>query len=283
MAATEGDVSALDLPVVELCERHVAGALDLSRAAGWNQTAADWLLMIRCGRAFGVAAPDGGLVATALALPYPPGFGWVSMVLVHAAWQRRGLGTLLLSRVVDELRERGLVPFLDATPAGRALYEPLGFRAVEPITRWRGAGHGGNGGSLPQVPEAAAIAELDRAAFGADRSAILADLLAREGALSLIDPGGRGFLLTRPGRAATQLGPVVASGECAALDLVAGALDGIAGPALIDVPDREDGLSDLLRERGFEPERPFTRMALGRDTAFGEQALVRAIAGPELG
>lgn len=278
MARTE-----LEAPLVELGPADVRSAAALSNEIGWNQLEADWALMIALGEAFGLADREHGLVATGLALPYPPSFGWVSMVLVHAAWQRRGLGTLLLSRVVDELRERGLVPFLDATPAGRALYEPLGFRAVEPITRWRGAGHGGNGGSLPQVPEAAAIAELDRAAFGADRSAILADLLAREGALSLIDPGGRGFLLTRPGRAATQLGPVVASGECAALDLVAGALDGIAGPALIDVPDREDGLSDLLRERGFEPERPFTRMALGRDTAFGEQALVRAIAGPELG
>ncbi len=283
MAATEGDVSALDLPAVELRERHVAGALDLSRAAGWNQTAADWLLMIGRGRAFGIAAPDGGLVATALALPYPPGFGWVSMVLVHAAWQRRGLGTLLLSRAVDELRERGLVPFLDATPAGRALYDPLGFRAVESITRWRGTGRGDRAASLRPVPGAAEIAELDRAAFGADRTAILADLLAREGALSRIDPGGRGFLLTRPGRAATQLGPVVAFSESVALDLVDGALDRIAGPALIDVPDREAGLAGLLRDRGFEPERPFTRMALDRDTAFGEQALVRAIAGPELG
>ena len=49
------------------------------------------------------------------------------------------------------------------------------------------------------------------------------------------------------------------------------------------MPDREPELADLLAERGFEPERPFTRMALEHDAPFGEPALVRAIAGPELG
>ncbi len=278
MAATEEAA-----PVARLGEGDVPDALALSEEAGWNQTAADWLLMIGAGDAFGIAGPDGRLVATALALPYPPGFGWVSMVLVHASWRRRGLGTLLLGRAVDELRELGLVAFLDATPAGRALYEPLGFQAVEPVTRWRGTGRGGSPGGLAPVPDVAAIGALDRLAFGADRSAILADLLAREGALSLLDPRARGFLLTRPGRTATHVGPVVASDESVALDLVAAALDGIEGPALIDVPDREAGLAGLLRERGFEPERAFTRMALGRDSAFGQPELVRAIAGPELG
>lgn len=280
MAATEGEAT---LPVARLREEDVPAALALSEEASWNQTAADWLLMIRAGEAYGAAGPDGGLVATALALPHPPAFGWVSMVLVRASWRRRGLGTLLLSSAVEALRERGLVPFLDATPAGEALYGPLGFRAVEPITRWRGAGGGGPGGPLEPVPDVTAIGELDRTAFGADRSAILADLLAREGAVSGLAPGGRGFLLTRPGRTATQVGPVVADEPAVAQALVASALDTIAGPALLDVPDRETGLARLLRGRGFEPERAFTRMALGRDRAFGEPRLVRAIAGPELG
>ncbi|MCC6223333.1 MAG: GNAT family N-acetyltransferase [Thermoleophilia bacterium] len=280
MAATDGEA---ELPVVRLRERDVPAALALSEEAGWNQTAADWLLMIRAGEAFGAAGPDGRLVATALALPHPPELGWVSMVLVRASWQRRGLGTRLFRRAVEALRERGLVPFLDATPAGRTLYEPLGFRAVEPITRWRGEGRGGSTGGPAPVPGTAAIAELDRRAFGADRVAILADLLAREGALSGLAPGGRGFLLTRPGRTATQVGPVIADEPAAARTLVASALDTLAGPALLDVPDRETAVAGLLRERGFEPARTFTRMALGRDRAFGEPPLVRAIAGPELG
>ena len=69
----------------------VAAGLALSAEAGWNQTAEDWSMMIRLGQAFAIAAPDSRLVATALALPYPPDFGWISMVLVHGPYRRRGL------------------------------------------------------------------------------------------------------------------------------------------------------------------------------------------------
>ena len=182
MAATERGDRRRRSPVVDVARRR-AGCSSLSRGGRLEpdrgRLAAD---DPRRRGVRGRRAPDGGLVATALALPYPPGFGWVSMVLVHARWRRRGLGTLLLGAPSTSCAERGLVACLDATPAGRALYGPLGFRAVEPITRWRGDG--------PRRPAATASRRcptrprsraLDRAAFGADRSAILADLLAREG------------------------------------------------------------------------------------------------------
>ena len=38
-----------------------------------------------------------------------------------------------------------------------------------------------------------------------------------------------------------------------------------------------------LAGRGFTQERPYVRMALGRDSIAGNPALVHAIAGPELG
>jgi GNAT superfamily N-acetyltransferase len=281
MAPTD---SALDA-TVRLGVAELAAVTELSDEAGWNQTAEDWALMIRLGRAFGVPGPDGRIVATALALPYPPRFGWISMVLVHGPYRRRGLATRLLERSVAELSERSLVPFLDATPAGQAVYERLGFGAVSAVTRWRGLGRGRAQRALPRLAAAdlGALGKLDGAAFGADRSQVLADLLRRGSPVALRDPAGQGFLLSRAGRAATHVGPVVARETETALALLEGALDAIAGPALIDVPDRESELAGLLRHRGFEPERPYIRMALGRESAFGDEALVRAIAGPELG
>ena len=280
MARTEGEELA-SAAIVEMGANDVTGGLALSEEAGWNQTAEDWSMMIRAGRSFAVAGVDGRLVATALALPYPPDFGWISMVLVHGPCRRRGLGSRLLERAIAELEEQCLVPFLDATPAGRPVYERMGFCQVEPLTRWRG---GGNGRTLPTLEQGLHDpGELDGEAFGADRSLILADLRRRPGAMSLRDPDTGGFLLTRPGRTATHIGPVVAREARTALDLLRAAIAAIPGPIVIDVPDREAEVTQLLSRRGFEQERPYTRMALGREVGFGNPALIRAVAGPELG
>jgi GNAT superfamily N-acetyltransferase len=281
MAPTEAEADLA--PFVEMRETDVSAGFALSEEAGWNQTAEDWSLLIRLGRAFGIPGSEGRLVATGLALPYPSAFGWIGMVIVHGPYRRRGLATRLMERSIAELRDRGLVPFLDATPAGRPVYERMGFRAVEALTRWRGQGGGPELHDTPPLVDVAEIAELDRAAFGADRSAVLADLLARKGAVSRRDPGGDGFLLARTGRTARYVGPVVARKTGTALRLLESALAGISGPVLVDVPDRQVEITGLLARSGFEPERPFTRMALDQDTGFGDPALVRAIGAPELG
>jgi GNAT superfamily N-acetyltransferase len=284
MAATEADAGLA--PLVALEEADAASALALSEEAGWNQTVEDWSLMIRLGRAFAVLGSDRRPVATALAIPYPPDFGWISMVLVHAPFRKRGLGTRLLERATSELRSGGLVPVLDATPAGRPVYERIGFRPIDALTRWRGEGGGAPPpAALPSVSqgELGALAAFDRAAFGADRSAVLADLLARPGAVSRRDPRSNGFILSRPGRTALQVGPVVARETGTAVTLVEVALAAVSGPVVVDVPDRQAAVAELLARRRFRAERGFTRMALERDTGFGDPALVRAVAGPELG
>jgi GNAT superfamily N-acetyltransferase len=280
MAPTEG-AAELGVPLVEMRAADIPGGLALSEEAGWNQVAADWAMMIRLGSAFAVAGEDGTPIATGLALPYPPDFGWISMVLVNGPHRRRGLGTRILERCIAELQGRDMVPFLDATPAGRPLYERLGFREVEGLTRWqgeaRGTGHGGGAFALRRV------AGLDHDAFGADRSSVLADLAGRPGALATVDPAGDGFLLTRAGRTATYVGPIVARTAALGADLLEAALAVLAGPVLLDVPDRETELRELLEGRGFAAQRTLTRMALARETSFGDPTLVRAIAGPELG
>lgn len=270
-----------DLVVEPLTAADIDGGVALSTEAGWNQVAADWALMVRLGRAYAVRGPDGALIATGLALPYRPSFGWVSMVLVHGPYRRRGLGTNVLGRAIDELGAAGLTPLLDATPAGRPLYETLGFVAVEPLTRWRRVG-------TAPVPvdacvglDVAAIADLDRRAFGADRTAVLADLAGRPGAFSRATDGA--FVLSRVGRTATQLGPLVACETATALSLLDQAVTAIPGALVIDVPDRQQALVDRLRSLGFAPERPFLRMARGPAPPAGDPALVGAIAGPELG
>ncbi|MDQ7246169.1 GNAT family N-acetyltransferase [Dongia sedimenti] len=279
------DSAALESGVSAMASPDVARGLELSRAAGWNQTEADWGMMLRLGAGYGARDAEGRLVASSIVLPYPPAIGWISMVLVDESARRRGLATRLLENAIAVLRKQGLVPMVDATPAGREVYRRMGFVDVAPISRWRGRGAGVSAQSRETssaVELAAGIAQ-DEAAFGISRRPLLLELAGRRGAITLSLSDRRGQLWSRAGRTATQIGPVVAAGEGDGLALCAMALDAMAGPVLLDVPDRNAPLADLLASRGFSIERPFIRMALGVPSASTLGAAMRVIAGPELG
>src|SRR5258707_4232011 len=112
-----GRLAASELPDAEA----------LVAEAGWNQVAADWRMFLAFGTVYAVRV-EGRVVATAATLPYGGRCAWISMVLVAADHRRKGLATRLLHRCIDDVRAAGLVPVLDATPAGRTVYRPLGFQ-----------------------------------------------------------------------------------------------------------------------------------------------------------
>lgn len=261
----------------------IDGCLSLVREAGWNQIQADWDHMLVQGHGFGIRDENASLVATAVALPYPPSVGWIGMVLVAGAFRNRGFATRLLKHAIEELKSQGLTPMLDATPAGRKVYEPLGFVPVFTISRWRGVASGRPQADRRDPFDIDAAGAMDRQVFGASRRALLADLRARNDGIVLTSAERPGFLLSRAGRTAFHLGPVVAEDEADAVALCSRALDQIAGPVLIDVPDCQTAIADLLRARGFSVERPFTRMALSEGSEIRNGAAMRVIAGPELG
>lgn len=277
-----------------LARADIPMALRLVQECGWNQVGADWSLFIEHGTAWQVRSADGSIAATAATLPYPPHFGWISMVLVGGAHRRQGLATALLARCVAQLQGRGLVPVLDATPAGREVYRQLGFADGWPITRWRRTAAAPPGATLPLVPQVRAlrdedwaqVAALDAIAAGADRTWLLRALAARAADLACVferDGRVQGYLLARDGRLATQLGPIVAREPQEADALLAHALQRARGPLLVDALDGHAGFAQRLGAAGFQVERGYTRMALGAAQPFGDDARVFAIAGPELG
>ena len=202
------------------------------------------------------------------------------MVLVHGPYRRRGLATRLMERSLAELRDRGLVPFLDATPAGRPVYERMGFRAVEALTRWRGQGGGREAHDLPPTrrrrrDRRARPRRVRRRPVGRSRRPARPARRAVAGAI----PAATASAWRGAGRTATYVGPLVARETGTALRLLESALAEISGPVLIDVPDRQAEVDGLLAERGFGPERPSRGWRSTSDTGFGDPALVRAIAG----
>jgi GNAT superfamily N-acetyltransferase len=278
--------------VHRLADADLEAAAALSTEAGWNQILADWEIFLRLGSVICLTR-NGAPIATAASLPYTPRFAWISMVLVTAAERRQGLARWLLRICVEELVARGLVPVLDATPAGRSVYLGLGFEDTWTMHRLVGrAGQAAADRSTEVIirrleeNDWLEIIPLDRKVFGADRNVLLRHLARRLPELSLVAMRqGRiiGFSLGRDGRVMTQLGPVVAADNDAAIALVARALSVISGPAAVDVPDRHTGLIRRLAERGFTAERPLTRMVYKSSSCFDETDCLFAIAGPELG
>jgi GNAT superfamily N-acetyltransferase len=269
----------------DLAAADIAAALALSSAAGWNQTAADWAIFISSGRAFGLLDPRNRLVATAAALPYDQGFGWISMVIVAPDWRGRGLASRLMRMAIETLHARGCAALLDATPAGAEVYGRLGFVTLGGMERWEGAGGGAvpeSGGVTPLLPgELDRLVAADAAAFGADRRFLLGDFLARDGTSALAAQDA--YLVIRRGQRATQFGPLIAASPIAARRVLAAALGAARGPVFLDLLDPWTSLVPLLTTCGFRRQRPFRRMALGRATLPGEPARLVLAAGPEFG
>jgi len=275
------------LPLMPLASRDIAGCMALSAEAGWNQTPDDWTLFIDRGTVFGLRDTDGRPVATGAILPYGDTFAWVSMVLVTAARRRARIGTRILETCCTELTQRRLVAVLDATPAGEQVYRPLGFEPLFGLTRWQGVGGGRAAtpaGIRPMREEdLAAIAEVDAGTFGARRAFLLENFFRRAPHLAFMTESGDGFALARPGRIATQIGPIVAANEKTALALLGAALDTAAGPVFLDLCGRWRGLAGELDRRSFTMQRPFLRMALRHRIAFGDASRTFVVAGPEFG
>jgi GNAT superfamily N-acetyltransferase len=308
-------VSAHPPRLIEPSERDVDGLIALSQSARWNQNRDDWLWMLRHGRTRALVVQE-QLVASTLVLPWKPpsnakplastpeSLAWISMVLVLPEHRGKGYATQLLREALGWLAEPGqqhLTPMLDATPAGHPVYLKLGFRDLWAFTRWERSANCDdrewsvsstvlNLASLPSDhPHHAAMIALDRTAFGADREPLLNDLLRRapQLALAVCDRDTlKGFVLARPGRRATQLGPLVAQDEDTAITLAKHALSSIDGPVFVDVPDAQQGLASWLHQQGLTVQRAFTRMALNPTPGsepIGYPSAIFAVAGPELG
>ena len=282
---------AAGLTAAPLSVADVPAAVPLSAEAGWNQTAADWRLMISLGEATGVRDACGALVASALVLPFDGPFAWISMVLVTGAHRRRGIATALMAHCMARLDALGLIPVLDATDAGRQVYGPLGFQPVHGLRRLHAqsaaatASGSGHAVRTMQACDWAGVEALDRRAFGAGREALLRHLRGRQPARALVAVrSGRvcGFVLARGGSHALQVGPVVAEESAAAVALTSAAMHG-AGPAYLDAVAGHRTYADRLAAAGFVEQRGFTRMILGRNRPFGDPGLLYAAAGPELG
>lgn len=250
--------------------------MELSREAGWNQTADDWQAFLDLGEVYHIER-NGCIAATAAIMPYGGKYAWISMVLTRTEARGQGYGTALMHHCVERTRTAGWSALLDATPLGEPIYRKLGFRPVTAWTRWRGKGRGVSG--RKGSPDIAGALTRDAQCFGADRSGLISRFVDRTGFCVGTDDA---FCFMRDGDFAHQLGPLGALTEAGALKSFESAISFTGGDILVDVPDNA-GLADVLTDFGFERQRPLLRMALGEVPEAVAPWRHYALAGPEFG
>jgi GNAT superfamily N-acetyltransferase len=119
------------------------------------------------------------------------------------------------------------------------------------------------------------IAALDRLAFGADRTAVLARVRAAPGRFLVIrEPDGlaggagpavRGFAAAGPLHGMLVIGPVVARDLATATALITALADGADGPVWLEAPGRHPGLGEWAAARGLTVRSHTTLMTFGGD------------------
>ena len=183
----------------------VPAIMVLKDAAGWNQTGQDWLNLMELAPegCFGMEA-DGRMAATTTVVCYGRELAWIGMVLTHPECRGRGYARQLMEHALDYTDRMGMRTVkLDATDMGYPLYTKLGFVDECAIERWgRPAGEPAPG--EVSFMRAELPFELDRLAFGTDRSAYIRLLMEGEWTA-----GPESYAMSRPGTRAQYFGPCV--------------------------------------------------------------------------
>lgn len=267
----------------------------LSNAEGWNQTKKDWRFLIEHpGNICLVAEADNKVIGTTTAINYSNEVAWIGMVLVDKNYRRMGVSTLLLTKILKELKSCKSIK-LDATPAGQQVYKNFGFEDEYVINRMTTASIK----SLPKyndidiVPEriefkaVAEIAAFDQHIFGVNRIQLIQYLVKEyphKAWLSKRNNEIAGFALGRDGYKYHHVGPVIASTTNDAKLLLCQSLKELNNqPVIADVPDDKEELLEWLSLIGFIKQRHFIRMYKKENVLETKPDKMHLICGPEFG
>lgn len=270
----------------------IEAAFHFASAEGWNQTRSDWIRLLKhqpkgC---FGAHCGE-RLVGTVTTSIYGE-LAWLGMMLVQRDYRRIGIGRRLMLAALEYAKAEGVSTIkLDATPAGRTLYEAMGFIPEAGIERWE------RSGVAPNV-EANSIAieetivndiyKIDHLAFGADRATMLDSLLQQSSAQPLMvrNPAGSagGYAMARPGSRAMYVGPIISIDPLLTTALVDQIIGQFPEQAIyVDFYKGSAADSSVLSARSFTKQRDLTRMYWGKPSSAGLSPSMFSIAGPEIG
>ncbi|PRD43161.1 GNAT family N-acetyltransferase [Phyllobacterium phragmitis] len=246
-------MQTIDIAIVPIGPEHLDGAVRLSRQAGWPHRPEDWRLMMDLSEGFVAITGARAVAGTILLTPYGQECATINMVIVDEGMRGRGLGRRLMDAAMARAGDRPLR--LVATADGLPLYERLGFRETGTIVQHQGIAlaiaapentHVATADDLP------AIIDLDRQAYGADRTALIRRLAdVGEFAVVRSDGGVSAFAAIRNFGRGEVIGPVVAPHLNDAKALVSHFISRRQGAFLRVDTGAETGLAPWLADQGL--------------------------------
>lgn len=250
----------------------IPAAVEVLHSIGWEGDARRWERMLYWAPdgCFVLDEPGRGVIGTVSTTPYGKALAWVGMMTVAADRQRRGFGRQLMRAALDSLIARGVERImLDASDAGRALYESLGFRPLYKVYRWEGKASTYLGGRARRMEpgDVAAVLDLDARYFGIPREHILLRLLEEEPELAWVDEERgqlQGYLLARREPRGAFLGPWMAGSAASAERLLRKGLEGLQGEMVtVNIPDINGRAMQIAGDHNLRRGGGCTRMIYG--------------------
>lgn len=264
-------MSQADIQIRPMLTEDVGFGESLVVQSKWNQTRSDWqrFLELQPHGCF-IATLSGQLAGTATTCVFGR-VGWIAMVLVEMSFRRRGVGRALLLETLSYLENQGAESIrLDATSLGEPLYRSLGFTPQFQLARFSGsaARHLSHIRNIrAQSHDLQELLTLDQQVVGYDRSSLLETLCKHDSnSIATFGPDREieGFVITRPGRVASQIGPCIANSAEGGETLMENALSSCVGQVFIDIPLGNHLAVNKATSLDLAPTRRFIRMCRGR-------------------
>lgn len=252
----------MDLALEPLPRRTVGDNVALARAVGWNDVESDWRVLHDAALVLG-AYDQRRLVAQAALGDYGTA-GTIAKMIVAPELQRCGIGRRLLEALIAEAQRRSIdVLGLVATPFGQPLYERYGFETTGEVVVLRGQPEVEVTGKLvTQLASALPATEVDRRFIRCTRKRMLTSRF-REAVVATWVPEGDGYAMATLQGGSALVGPIVASTEEIARDLVSSLFRHVDLPVRVDVPKEHHEFRGWLREHGLTEEFVRPEMARG--------------------
>lgn len=245
--------------------------LALSVGVGWSHRAEDWEFMRKVGRGHVAMDESGRVHGVAMWFPFGEKCATIGMLITTPRLQAHGGAQWLMRHVLEQTKGRALG--LHATSQSHRLFLSLGFKDEGTIYQ-----HEGYVGTLPQMPpigdaelrefshsDLSAIRELDRAATGWDRHALIDALVERSRGMVLSRFGKvEAFALMRPFGRGMVVGPIIAGSEEDALRVLHPLVAERSGRFVrMDLWDDGGRLAAFAEHCGLSVAERGTRMSLG--------------------
>ncbi len=265
----------------------VSRGQELSARLLWVHRREDWAQMFRLSKGVVLEAAGGSIIGTCFTT-LQGSYATVGLVLVDSEYQGRKLGRRLMRWAIDAAQRRSIV--LNATEAGLALYEKLGFRTFSHVRQYQGEGIAEPAGfdssliRLATAPDFGRIIHLADISTAFSRQAVITELCTIAKKVIVLEKNGDvvGFGLSRPFGRGYMIGPVVAHTVEHARKLVASLVMDLRGSFVRIDCSEQSGLEDILQRVGLKQVGQVRTMVLGEEPPV-VQARQFAIASQALG